>query len=100
MGGTFAVGGEGTDGSLNLVIGEGRKPEACDPTTCVDEGTIGWGAPGGIGLKPEASDPTTGPDDEKGIIFCGGATEKGVATGLAGGNCCRPGFSVPMEFYQ
>ena len=40
VGGAFAEGMEGKDGSLNLA--------------------------GGEGLKPEASGPTTGPDDQKG----------------------------------
>lgn len=47
MGGTYAVGEEATEGSLNL-------------------------AGGLLGLNPEACDPATGPDNIESMVFWGG----------------------------
>jgi hypothetical protein len=99
VGGTCVVGGEDTDGSLNLAGGVGLKPEPSDPAGGADdtEGNVFWGAAGG-GLKLETPGPATGPDDKNGVT-AGGAAAKGVVEGLEG-KLERPGFSVPMDLIK
>lgn len=98
VGGAFAEGTEGKDGSLNLAGGVGLKPEVSGPTTGPDDKKViaAWGVDDGVGLNPEACDPTTGPDDRKGVVGWGPAA-KGVEAGLAG-KLGRLGFSVPIGF--